>query len=379
MPMSNLRSAEFLTHPAQTQSKPLGPYTRPMTESSFDGALNRPPQAEDIITLDRVFGTRFLLFVDTEEEFDWNAPFRRDSRSVTALKGMDEGQAFFAASGIRPVYVTDHPVLESEAAVAMMNQWVADEAADVGAHLHPWVNPPHSEDVTVPNSFVGNLPEELERAKILALRDRIHEAFGRAPIAYRAGRYGVGANSARLLEEAGFRLDSSVRSRFDYSSEHGPDFYGMPLDPYWAGPSRSLIELPLSTAFTGLLRGSGQSLYWAAQAMGPMRAALARARLLSRVPLTPEGVPVREAIEAIDALLDAGTRVLNFSFHSPTLEPGHTPYVRDRAELSAFYHWWDVVLNHLDQRGVRPATLARLLAAVPPRGERKDQSACQAA
>lgn len=350
-----------------------------MTDSESSGALDRHPLPDDMINLDRVFGTRFLLFVDTEEEFDWNAPFNRESRSVTALRGMEEGQAFFAASGIRPVYVTDHAVLESEAAVAMMAQWTADEAADIGAHLHPWVNPPHSEQVSQETSFVGNLPEALERAKLFALRDRIHAAFGRAPIAYRAGRYGVGPNSAKILEEAGFRLDSSVRSRFDYSGEHGPDFYGMPLGPYWAGPERSLIELPLSTAFTGLLRGSGQSLYRAASAMAPMRAAFARARLLSRVPLTPEGVPVRDAVEAIDALLETGARVLNFSFHSPTLEPGHTPYVRDKQDLADFYGWWDVVLNHLDRRGVRPATLARFLAAVPPRGEGAAQSACQAA
>ncbi|PZU60098.1 MAG: WalW protein [Sphingobium sp.] len=350
-----------------------------MNSAPHDGNLLTPPESGDIIDLDRVFGTRFLLFVDTEEEFDWGAPFSRDRHSVTALKGMAEGHAFFSACGIKPVYVTDYPMLENPAAVEMMAGWVADGTADIGAHLHPWVNPPFVEEVSGPNSYAGFLPEEVERAKLQVLKDRIHLAFGQAPIAYRAGRYGVGPNTARILEETGFRVDSSVRSRFDYSADHGPDFYGMPLQPFWSGPRRSLIELPLSTAFTGLLRGSGQSLYWAAHAMGPMRAALARARLLSRVPLTPEGVPAKDAVEAIDALLDAGIRVLNLSFHSPTLEPGHTPYVRSMADLHAFYHWWEVVLDHLDRRGVRPATLARFLAAVPPRGAVVDQSACQAA
>ena len=365
--------------PLQTQWQPFAGIDSGMNAHIHDGNLLHPPAAEDIIELDRTFGTRFILFVDTEEEFDWGAPFSRTAHSVTALKGLEQGQAYFAAAGIKPVYVTDYPMLENEDVVAMMAQWVSDGSADVGAHLHPWVNPPFVEEVTRANSYAGFLPEEVERAKLQALRDRIHIAFGQAPIAYRAGRYGAGPNTARLLEEMGFRLDTSVRSRFDYSADHGPDFYGMPLDPFWAGPQRSLIELPLSTAFTGLLRGSGQSLYWAAQAMGPMRAALARARLLSRVPLTPEGVPARDAVDAIDALLDTGSRVINLSFHSPTLEPGHTPYVRDAAELSEFYRWWEIVLEHLDRRGVRPATLARFLAAVPPRMQVGEQAACQAA
>jgi hypothetical protein len=345
-----------------------------MTELSHDGGLLRAPAAEDMIALDPAFGTRFMLFVDTEEEFDWSAPFSRTGHGVTALKGMQHGQAWFAGAGVKPVYVTDYPIVDSDAAADMMGRWMVDGAADIGAHLHPWVNPPHVEEVTAANSYVGFLPEAVERAKLDLLCHRIAERFGRRPIAYRAGRYGVGPNSARLLEEAGFRLDSSVRSRFDYSAQHGPDFRGLPQQPYWTGPGRSLVELPLSTAFAGLLRHGGERLYRATQGLRPMAGALARARMFSRVPLTPEGVSAREAVQAIDALIEEGVRVLNFSFHSPTLEPGHTPYVRNEADRTAFYRWWDTVLGHLARRNVLPATLDQLLGAVPPRGR-----ACQAA
>ncbi|WP_030541861.1 polysaccharide deacetylase family protein [Sphingobium sp. DC-2] len=345
-----------------------------MTPVFHDGNLLRPPAPEDMIALDPAFGTRFMLFVDTEEEFDWNAPFNRSANAVTALAGMERGQRYFAAAGIRPVYVTDYPVVDSDAAAAMMGRWLADGAADIGAHLHPWVNPPHVEQVTAANSYAGFLPEALERAKLEALCQRIADRFGQRPIVYRAGRYGVGPHSARLLEGLGFKLDSSVRSRFDYSGQHGPDFRGMPLHPYWAGPGRRLMELPLSTAFTGLLRRSGGRCYEAARRAGRLGGALARAGMLSRVPLTPEGVPLRDAIRAIDALMEEGVRVLSFSFHSPTLEPGHTPYVRDESDLTAFYRWWDGVLEHLARRNVQAAALEQLLAAVPRRGE-----ACKAA
>lgn len=340
-----------------------------MTPPHHDGNLLSPPLPEDRIILDPRFGTRFMLFVDTEEEFDWDAPFSRTGHGVTALGGMAQGQAYFAAAGMKPVYVTDYPVIDDQRAAAMMRQWVEDGTADIGAHLHPWVNPPHVETVNAANSYVGFLPEEVERAKLEALCQRIEAQFGRRPIAYRAGRYGVGPNSAQLLEAAGFRLDSSVRSRFDYSAQHGPDFQGLPQTPYWAGPGKSLVELPLSTAFVGLLRGAGERLYRAAHAIGPLAGALSRARMLSRVPLTPEGVPAQDAIAAIDALLDEGVRLLNFSFHSPTLEPGHTPYVRNERDRTAFYGWWGRVLDHLAKRGVDAATLDQFLAAVPARRE----------
>lgn len=345
-----------------------------MTTASHDGNLLLPPRPEDMISLDPDLGTRFMLFVDTEEEFDWTEPFSRRGHTVSALGGMARGQAYFAAAGIKPVYVTDYPVVDNDRAVAMMRQWVDDGAADIGAHLHPWVNPPHVEEVSEANSYTGSLPPAVEKAKLEALCRRIAERFGSRPTVYRAGRYGIGGNSARLLEEAGFVVDSSVRSRFDYSAQQGPDFRGLPQQPYWAGPNRALIELPLSAAFIGLLKAGGERLYRASQAIGPLAAGLSRGGLLSRVPLTPEGVPAPAAIAAIDSLIDEGVRVLNFSFHSPTLEPGHTPYVRDAAEMDGFYRWWDAILDHLARRGIRPGTLDEFVRGVSQKGR-----ACKAA
>lgn len=347
--------------------------------SPHDGGLLRAPLTEDWIALDPAFGTRFMLFVDTEEEFDWDAPFSRTGHGVTALAGMARGQAFFAQAGVKPCYVTDYPVIDDPAASAMMAQWLADGAADIGAHLHPWVNPPHVEEVNAANSYVGFLPEAVEKAKLEALCARFEGAFGMRPTVYRAGRYGVGPNSARLLEEAGFRLDSSVRSHFDYSGQHGPNFHGLPVEPYWAGPTRALVELPLSTAFVGRLRGVGGQLFRATEGLGRIAGGLSRAGLLSRIPLTPEGIGIGDTIAAIDALIEDGARVLNFSFHSPTLEAGHTPYVRSADDLEMFYRWWGAVFDHLAKRGVPAASIDEFLAAVPPRTHEMRQSACQAA
>ncbi|MET0365827.1 MAG: polysaccharide deacetylase family protein [Sphingobium sp.] len=340
-------------------------------------SLLSPPAAYQFIDWDPAMGRRFMLFVDTEEEFDWNAPFDRQATRVSATRGLADGQAYFAAAGVRPVYLSDYPILQSDAAVDLLRQWLNDGAADVGAHLHPWVTPPHDELVSVPNSFAGNLPPELERAKLFAQCAYMEERLGRRPIAYRAGRYGIGPATGRALVDAGFRLDCSVRSRFDYRAGHGPDFSGLPLRPYRTGPEQRLVELPLSTAFIGHLRGFGDRMHGIAQRSGKLGGALSRAGLFARVPLTPEGIPAKECIAAIDALIEDDVPVLSFSFHSPTLEPGNTDYVRDAADLAVFYRWWDAVLNHLARRSIEHIGLDTFLQAATTRVNA--EPTCQAA
>jgi hypothetical protein len=44
------------------------------------------------------------------------------------------------------------------------------------------------------------------------LTDTLEAAFGTRPTVYRAGRYGVGPNTAELLQELGYEIDVSVRS-----------------------------------------------------------------------------------------------------------------------------------------------------------------------
>ena len=93
------------------------------------------------------------------------------------------------------------------------------------------------------------------------------------------------------------------------------------------------------------------------------RSLLARGGLLNRVALTPEGIPIAEALEAVRQLLDDGTRLFSLSFHSPSLVPGHTPYVRDAADLRLFWDWWERIFALFEEKGVTPARPEELLEA----------------
>ena len=303
---------------------------------------------------------RFLVTIDTEEEFEWGAPLRRDGHGTASIAAFARFQLFCEGFGVVPVFLIDYPIATAPETAEVLGPAIAAGKVEIGIHLHPWVNPPFDEDVCEFNSFAGNLAAPLEREKFRVLHEAIVTNLGVVPAIYRAGRYGVGPNSAAMLREAGVTIDSSVRPLFDYSATGGPDFSAHPGRPYWLDREGGLLELPVTSVFDGALRRWGSRLYPALCRIPRLRGVAARMGLLERIPLSPEGTTAAEAIRAIDAGLAQGLPLLVFSFHSPSLAPGHTPYVRDAADLEAFYAWWRQIFTHLARRGAEPTDVREL-------------------
>lgn len=309
------------------------------------------------------FGQRVLLTVDTEEEFDWNAPFARTGFGLSHVARLGRFQAFCEDLGVVPLYLIDWPIASSPEATAILRPAVAAGRAEVGIQLHPWVNPPFEEEVTARNSYAGNLPFALEREKLLALRDLIESTYGVAPLSYRAGRYGLGPRTHEILQEAGVAIDTSVRANFDYRAGAGPDYTAHPLEPYWADPAQTVLELPVTSVFWGMLRRQGRWLHPLAARLPRANGLLSSMGLFERIALTPEGVTLDEAIRGLDIAIDDRLPIIVLSLHSPSLAAGHTPYVRTEAEVEQLYRWLSGVYAYLARRGVRPASIAQIMAA----------------
>jgi hypothetical protein len=323
-----------------------------------------PLNAQTVAAFRKDFGQKFIITVDTEEEFDWDAPIRRDGYGLATIPALSKFQQFCESCGVVPIYLIDYAIATSSVAADVLGQATRDGRAEIGVHLHPWVNPPFDETVSNENSFAGNLSPELEGEKFRQLRDAISANFGTTPLIYRAGRYGVGPDTAGILKDNNIAIDSSVRPRFDYSHGGGPNFNKHPLHPYWIDPERTLLELPLTTVFWGPLRQLGDWIYPRLLQMPTVRGALAKSGMLERIPLTPEGISAEEALRGIDIALDEGLPLLVFSFHSPSLAVGHTPYVRSDEDLDAFYAWWRTILDYLASRNVAPSSVSDIMTAV---------------
>jgi hypothetical protein len=326
------------------------------------GQASLLPQPLIPVDLSALGSPRFVVTIDTEEEFDWSAPFTRDQHGTTHVSHILSFQNLCDRHGVKPSYLCDYPISQDADAIELLGGFARDGRAEIGVQLHPWVNPPFDDVISTHNSFACNLSPELERKKLTALHDAIIKNIGVQPDIYRAGRYGAGDATTEILADLGIAIDSSVRARFDYSAENGPNYAQHPVDPYWLIPGQ-LMELPLTTVFSGALRGSGDTLFGRWFHSHTARSMFARSHILERIALTPEGIPVDKAKEGIDLALADGIAVLNLSFHSPSLMAGNTPYVRSEAELNEFYNWWEQVFNHLSQCGVRAATMAEIKSA----------------
>jgi hypothetical protein len=281
-----------------------------------------------------------VVVVDTEAEFDWARQRPRRAMGVTSVKSQMNMQRIFERYQVRPTYVLDYPVSSTPEAYEIIREFHHSGTCEIGAHLQPWDNPPFFERKTDENSYPGNLPFELEREKLLRLSQIIEENVGVRPRIYKAGRYGVGRATAQILAELGYQIDLSVVPGTDLTRQFGPDFSHCGARPYWFGQAPALLEIPLSIGYTGLLARTG-SLAYVLTMNERLKAlhvpgVLARLRLVERITLTPEGVSFDEQRRLTRALLHEGQRVFTFSYHSPSLAPGNTPYVQNDADLRGF-------------------------------------------
>ena len=314
-----------------------------------------------------------LVLVDAEEAFDWGKPFSRSATDVAAMRHQTAAMRLFARYGVRPTYLLDHPVAAQEEGRAPLREFLADGACDIGAQLHPWVSPPFVETVNARNSFAGNLPLAVEYEKLRRLVGTIGEAFGTPPRLYRAGRYGVGPRTAEVLLDLGFEADSSTMPRWDFSRQGGPDFSAAPVRPYWLDTGRRLLEIPNAAALVGRLArpaGGGapalfrRAFHPAAERLG-LPAGLARLGLLERIKLTPEGTSPAEAKRLLRHLRAGGQDVFVLTYHSTSLQPGNTPYVRSDGDLGRFLRWLEEVLAFFgSELGGRFATWREVRAGV---------------
>lgn len=309
---------------------------------------------------------RLLVVIDTEEEFDWSAPPDRNATSVRAMARADRLDAIFARYGLKPSWMVDWPVAAQEEGSAPLVALHRAGRIDVGAHLHPWVNPPFTEELCPRHTYPGNLPAGTEAEKLERLTAKLTEVFGERPLTYKAGRYGLGPGTGALIERLGYRIDLSVCPTLDSTADGGPDYSARDAEPRLFGVTRPLLELPLTAAFTGALGNDGRGLYRVATAppMLALRAPaiLARLRLVDRLVLSPEGFTPSEHRRLTRALLARGVRVFTWSFHSPSVLPGGTPYVRNEADvrrfLDSFSRYFDWFFGEIGGRATTPLEVA---------------------
>ena len=205
--------------------------------------------------------------------------------------------------------------------------------------------------------------------KLQVLTETIAAAFGSTPRVYKAGRYGIGAATPGILGELGYTVDASVVPHTDFSADGGPDFRDAPADPFMIDDR--ICEMPLSVHFVGRLALYGPRLFARLSGGAASRLHLmgcfGRLGLLNRLRLSPEGHGLADLVRQTRSAIAAGTRLFMLTYHSSSLLPGATQYVRSVADQRTFLATLDGYLRFfVAELGGHPDTVARVADALRP-------------
>ena len=322
---------------------------------------------------------RLIVSVDTEED-NWGPSDQR--LSAGNVNEIPRFHALCERLGLRTTYFTTYQVAARPSVAAILRELGASGRVELAAHLHPWSTPPYATSGNEP-SMLNRYPPEIQLAKLRTLTDMHGEAFGARPVSFRAGRFGLGMATVQCLIQSGYRVDSSVTPLLSWEAfDGGPDFLGAPYSAYHLdgrGDVRrpvtdgALMEVPLSVGFT---RFGAQhwdrmaTLMRQPAARGLFLPSLgARTGIVRRAILSPETNSVAEMLAVSERLVASGASHLHVFFHSSTLRPGLTPFVRSRSDLDRFYTRIERFVEGLAQIGrVVPATVGEVAAQVETDG-----------
>jgi len=271
----------------------------------------------------------FVLSVDTEEEWDWSGPFPQQDFSVNNVAKLADFQQMCDGIGIKPTYFVDYAVADNSSSAEVLKSLVTDNNCEIGAHLHPWCNPPFFGYVGEKESHVVSLPIEQIEKKLSTLTSRLTEQFGYTPRSFRTGRWGIDSKVIQLLVKHGFKVDSSIypffRSKY-FSCQ------GAPNRPYWPALNnplkinnnqKDIFELPITAGFNHSNFKLCEHLYrilsHPAISYSRLEGIAWRTHLLRRSYLSPELFNTNEMLSLCRIVLNKNYPVLHMFLHSSSL------------------------------------------------------------
>jgi hypothetical protein len=290
-----------------------------------------------------------IVSIDTEED-DWDA-YKPTGHQLTNIESLPKLHQLFDRYQIKPTYLIDYPVAADETHRDFFKIVHNIGCAEIGAHLHPWNTPPFEEKITIYNSMIKNLSPDLQRKKIINLSNLIEEKLGMRPTSFRAGRFCFTQQISSTLAELNYSVDSSVTPFINWEAEcGGVNFYGYPYYPYQI-PLKSdtpfhetgsrLWEVPITIGFNHLPFKLYASIY---DVLGMnqlkrlrLRGIAHRLGFLRKIWLSPELSSHKEMAELSKVIIRLGISVLNLFFHSTSLAPGLSPFVKTDKHKRSFF------------------------------------------
>jgi hypothetical protein len=196
--------------------------------------------------LTAAFLVAFSIDVECDKDEHWQV------RWPLAFRGVEQGigkslAPLFEEYGARPTYLLSPEVARHEPSAALLRSL---RGCELGTHLHPEFIGASSK-VESTSAVACLMQEHEERHALQELTSQFIQVFGERPLSYRAGRFGASARTIGMLDQLGYRVDTSVTpyKLWDY----GLDFRRAPMLPYYSSPTDINVPLPVPGLGRGVL------------------------------------------------------------------------------------------------------------------------------
>lgn len=296
----------------------------------------------------------FIVTVDTEADNQWKS---EAELSLSNLAELPRFQDLCEDYSYRPTYLVTYEVADNAEAAQFFKKMHEQNRAEIGAHLHPWTTPPFSKEDERVQRFPGELPTNLLRAKLTNLTGVIKDAIGVRPRSFRAGRWGFNKKVARILAEAGYRVDTSITPKVDWGARirnkdnhtEIPNFSTESVYPHML--AETLLEVPMTIVNTGLYSNetSSSSRWLSATKIGRALSRPRWCRIFGNTTLS-------DLKKVYYSARKNNLPALVFMTHSSELIPGN-PYVKTYKDQTRLYALLEQFLVFLREEGVPESTL----------------------
>ena len=120
---------------------------------------------------------KLLITIDTEADNQWA---RGDEIELKNVEYIPRFQELCDTYFFKPTYLITYEMATSERFIEKIGPYQTEGRAEIGAHLHPWANPPFipltNNDIKY-HPFPHEYPEELLREKLTVLTNTIEKNF----------------------------------------------------------------------------------------------------------------------------------------------------------------------------------------------------------
>jgi hypothetical protein len=283
------------------------------------------------------------------------------TRKPLSFRGIVHGigdrlQPLFRYFRATPTYLLSPEVMRDPQSVETLS--ALDCEADLGTHLHGEFAEPGAFEPDVTRVFQCHYDRETERQKLQYLTNLYREALGHAPRTFRAGRFGIGQNSLRTLQELGYTVDSSVTPYMDWTRSGAPEasFRHAPTQPYWPVPDDpgraashrgALLEVPVTIRPSPFARMAFMDRWAPPRWLRPTHGSVGRLVATARDEIK-HARSLRRPI------------VLNCMFHNVEIVPGLSPYAQTEAAAQAILKRLAGLITFAEREGIRTIGLSAI-------------------